>query len=363
MDNIYVFKPNNHSKWQISWNPVSSAVVEEIKKVLLEGYGLFDTVEVCQVDEWEKMSNNFKIILATENGFKKFLLRKNIVIKSEHNLDMMEKLSSFLRQDGEIPTPRIIKTSNESFFFHYQGFFYQLFEFIGGDHFRGTKEELADFAENLAHVHTALSHFPFAEEMKILKSAILMPWNAAGWKEIFSCCQRKSTEIDLAVVSAQDLILKASACAKIDSSKNTRKQVIKGDQHPLNTLYENNKLTALLDFADAEFGELVKDIGNACHRFVRQFVVFREGDWQKTLPLGLEVFFNHYQSINPLTEEEKLSVPSAILDGLLQKIYTRLYFYYMTTESEKYDDIAEVRKLLGLLKEACIINEYIAKKI
>ncbi len=363
MNDIALFKPNNHSKWQIGWKSVTNVTVEEIKNVLFEGYGLSDTVEIYQVDEWEKMSNNFKIALGAENGFKKFLLRKNVVVKSAENLELMEKISAFLRDQARVPTPRILKTNNGNLFFSYQGLFYQLFEFIEGNHFRGLEEELADFAGNLASVHAALFHFPFTEEIKIMKPATLIPWNMDGWKEIFSCCQTKNTEIDMAVASAQDMIQKAANYAMDNFSKNTRKQVIKGDQHPLNTLYQNGKLMALLDFADAEFSELVKDIGNACHRFVRQYVVFQGGDWRSTLSRGLDIFFTRYQSINPLTKEEKASIPSAILDGLLQKIYSTLYKYYVTPGLKQYDDIAEIRKLLGLLQEASILNEFIANKI
>ena len=356
MDDGTVFKPNNHSKWQIGWNPVSNPTLDEVSEVLSLGYGISNIAGVWQVNEWEKMSNNFRIVLGTENGFKKFLLRKNITIKSAESLELMEKLSSFLREQAEIPTPRTLKTGNGNLSFHYQGFFYQLFEFIEGNHFRGLEEELADFAGNLARVHATLVNFPFAEEIKNQKPKVLISWNLGDWGKIFSCCQKKGTEIDLVVVSAQDMILKTASFVKTAVSENTRKQIIKGDQHPLNTLYENGRLVALLDFADAEFGELIKDVGNACHRFVRQYVVFQGGSWQKTLPRGLDIFFSRYQPINPLMEEEKASIPSAILGGLLQKIYSRLYKYYVTSESEKYNDIAELRKLLGLLREAELIN-------
>lgn len=364
MNNIPIFKPNNHSKWQISWNPVSNLTLEETHNVLLIGYGISNITEVRQIDEWEKMSNNFKIVLGTENGSKKFLLRKNISIKSAESLELMENLSAFLRDQAGVPTPQILKTGNGSLFFYHQEFFYQLFEFIEGSHFRGLEEELTDFAGNLARIHTALAHFPFIEEIKSRGGVkVINPWNIDGWGKIFSYSQRGSTEIDLAVASTQDIILKTATCVRAKPPKNTRKQVIKGDQHPLNTLYENGRLVALLDFADAEFGELIKDIGNACHRFVRQFVVFQGGDWQKTLPRGLDIFFSHYQSINPLTEEEKALIPLAILDGLLQKTYSRLYKYYMTSESEIYNDIAELKKQLELLQEAELVNNYISRTI
>lgn len=363
MTNFNVFKSNNHSRWQINWNPISNPTFEEVHGSLLTGYGISGITEVLQVDEWEKMSNNFQVVLNTRGTVKKLLLRKNIAIRSAESLELMEKLSSFLREQAGIPTPRILNARDGSLSFYYQGFFYQLFEFIDGNHFRGTEEELADFAGNLARIHTALVHFPFAEEIQNQKPKVLMPWNLDEWGKIFSCCQRKSTDIDLAAASAQELILKTASLTKVNISKNTRKQVIKGDQHPLNTIYKNGKLVALLDFADAEFSELIKDIGNACHRFVRQYVVFQGGDWQKMLPRGLEIFFNRYQSINPLMEEEKTSIPPAILDGLLQKIYSRLYKYYFTPESEKYNDIAELAKLLSLLQEAELVNDYIQEAI
>lgn len=357
MNNHDVFQPNNHSKWQVSWKPVSSAILTNVYSVLLTGYGISDISAVQQVDEWEWRSNNFKIVLDAEKGFKKFLLRKNIVIKSAESLELMEKLSTFLREQAKISTPRTIKTGSGILSFHHRGFFYQLFEFIEGNHFRGLEEELFDFAGNLGLVHTALYNFPITEGMKTPRSTISLPQNRDGWAEIFSCCQRQRTDIDLAVASVQDLILRIVDCTNINRSQNIRQQVIKGDQHPLNTLYENGKLVALLDFDEAELGELIKDVGNACHRFVRQYVVFQGGDWRKTLPCGLDIFFNRYHTINPLTTEERQLMPLAISDGLLRKIYSRLYKYYVTAESEKYSDVAELRKLLMLLQEAELIND------
>src|SRR3989338_4448375 len=100
MENDLIFKPNNHSKWQINWNAVSNSTLDAISVVLLDGYGISPITDARQVDEWEKMSNNFRITLGAENGLKKFLLRKNIAIKNAKGLELMEKLSAFLREQA-----------------------------------------------------------------------------------------------------------------------------------------------------------------------------------------------------------------------------------------------------------------------
>jgi len=72
-----VFGKNNHSKHSIGWKKVDSVRSNEIKSLILENYDV-DYVGrgIMQVNEWERMSNNFRVHVRCKKKWKKVLFRK-----------------------------------------------------------------------------------------------------------------------------------------------------------------------------------------------------------------------------------------------------------------------------------------------
>jgi hypothetical protein len=107
--------------------------------------------------------------------------------------------------------------------------------------------------------------------------------------------------------------------------------------------------------------ELLRDVGTALHRFVRQFVHYHGLDsWENTLPTGLETFIREYIKINPLTDPEILLLPLYAADELLRKLFDNIEFY-SAYEDNRYLTDGELEKKLILLQEASLIRKELLK--
>ena len=357
MSELNIFGPNNHSKYEIGWKNIPADLELNLKQLIKAQYGFEVVGAIQEVDDWERMSNNLKVKVSRQNTAVDVLFRKHIQLKDEVSVVLLDKVLDFLHGGGLV-APRVILTSDKKKFFKHNESFYQLYEFIPGNHYRGEESELRDFARGLASLHLAFQEINFKDEIA-KKPNVLPPWNLAGWQNIFALAHLQNSRFDNLVRENKDLILEsADSVEKNLKGVFSTTQVVRGDLHPHDTIYENGKLKALIDFEGVRVSELLREVGNACHRFVRQFVVYQKKDWQETLPQGIRIFLGEYGAVNPLDEKEIKLIPAYIRDELLKKLFKDLNLYYLNNYDKNIEG-GELEKKLTLLKEASIINQYI----
>lgn len=354
------FTPNNHSKYKIEWKEVEHGVKEALEEIILKNYSFHEIGSIAQVKEWECMSNNFKVKVKEENDWKEILLRRHIQIKDEKSISMISRISDFLSDNG-VKTPKIIKTAGGERFLKAKGDFYQVFEFVQGNHYNGSESELRESAKNLALLHKTLEKIPFKKEIAS-QTPLIYPWTISGWKKIFEYAESKKTKEDKILLENKSYILglAESISKNLAAMNETRKQPIHCDLHPQNTIFYKDKLAAILDFEGVRIDSLARDASNACHRFARQFAVYQQKDWHETLPKGVRIFMEEYCRVNPLTEKEKKMASLFIEDEILRKLYKDLSIYY-SQDCSKNIQSGELEKKLTLLREAPIIGELIQK--
>lgn len=349
-----LFRANNHSKFKIGWKQISPDVKTEIAKLLSEYYGASNIIEIKQVDEWEKMSNNYLIVSKHGGSITRNLLRRHILITDSKKLEFMEKISMYLVSEG-IPTPYVIPAVNGNNHLFSKGHMWQLFEFIPGNHFRGTSVELKDIAKNIALIHKAFYKIPF--EVELLEKEMR---SSKGWKNLFELAKKDKTELGKLVAGYSGYL--SDMVDKIDSiyqPEVRNMQAVHGDLHPQNTIYRNGRIAAILDFADMGLSERMRDVGNACHRFVRQFVVYQDKAWQKEFPRGMGLFLKNYSELYPITREELKLIPALMLDDILRKIYIGITDYCINGDP-KYIENGELQKKMKLVREAEILGNMIS---
>lgn len=346
-----LFRTNNHSKFKIDWCGVNPEQADEATQAF-SLWRLGKPIEILLVDEWQQVSNNFRISLS--NG-SRFLLRKNVRDNQEEKIVLLDRITSFLRSKG-IPIPLTIHSPGEKPFVIFDGHIFQLFEFVEGDHYRGTQKELERVARHIAQLHKALADicFPIEELRKT-------PWTV---ERLTQWCDRAISDQSshgIILRSNSDFILD-QACFVSESLKlggDLRVQIIHRDLHPQNMLFKDDSLVAILDYSDVSYGRLAADVGNACHRFVRQFVVYQR-EMNQRLPIyellveGVELFFREYLKSNSLNSFDLVSVPFLIKDELLRKLNSCLTKWY-----EHQNEMAvrgELEKFISLLKEADYIG-------
>ncbi|KKU07740.1 MAG: hypothetical protein UX10_C0006G0011 [Candidatus Magasanikbacteria bacterium GW2011_GWA2_45_39] len=350
-----LFGPNNHSFYSIEWQVLGPELTASNSRLILDHYSFNKVVRIQQVREWEKMSNNFWVVVESEGKESEILFRKHLQLKDQNSLAILSKIIHFL-EEKKVPVPHIIETKAQQLFFKEAGHFYQSFEFIGGNHFRGTSRELQAAAQSIGRLHLALSVAPFEKEI-IERPVILPPWTQDGWKELQIAADQKSGQFNAVVKEGLWHLVKQSE----NLAKNlvtARQQLIHCDLHPQNFIFKNDKLQAILDFEGVRMGELIRDVGNACHRLVRQFVVLQGGDWRTHLAEGLKIFLQAYSEVNPLNNQEILAIPYFIKDELLRKLFHNLNVYYREGD-DKYLIGGELEKKLNLLREAIEIENFL----
>lgn len=352
-----VFEKNNHSKYRIGWEKVDSTRSDGIKNLILENYDIdYVAGNIAQVKEWERMSNNFRVNVKMRGKWRKVLFRKNIRLQDEGSVAISNKIADFLK-GKKIPVPAVVPTKEGRAFFRAGQHFYEMHDFISGNHYRGTRKELEKAARGIAKLHKALNQIPFKKEIE-KKGNSLAPWTMEIWNDVFSRAESRDSDIDKAVIENRDLIF--GEIEKIEKAreqvKKLKRQIIHADLHPQNTIFDKEKLVAIIDFEGAREGELLRDIGNACHRFVRQFVVYQRKDFHKTLGEGIRIFLEEYSKINPIKEKSIISL--LISDELLRKLQSDIGTHYFESNSSRVEG-GELEKKLTLLKESEIIETFI----
>ena len=305
------------------------------------------------------MSNNFRVRVKSEGKWSNILFRKHIQLKDKKSFDVLDKLFGFLLTEG-VPVPRIVRTKDGKTTFQEGDSFYVMYEFIPGNHYRGTLKELKDIARQTALLHLALQETPFAREIAA-KRQIVVPWTMEGWDAIFEAAKLKRGKMVDLVKESRDFILQEAEKIQkgFKNVRPTKMQPIHCDLHPQNTIFsKKERLIAFLDFEGVRMGEGCRDAANACHRFVRQFAVCQGGEWRKTVPQGLKIFMKEYTKVSPLKEVRLF--PLYIQDEILRKIFQDVSRYCLENDQRQVEG-GELEKKLTLLKEASILEEYYGK--
>lgn len=348
---LIIFGPNNHSKFKIEWLDVDSRIANYVTRLVAEHYGL-RAARVRIVDEWGRMSKNYRVDMKDGQSV---LVRQNIAINNQETVMSLDKLAIFLADRG-IPTPTIVPNKNGNLFTMADGHIWQVFEFIAGDHYRGTKPELLEMAARIGQLHLILKNVDFTINNKSRHH----DWNMDQWKEIFKLAKAGENEVDAKVSDCKDFLFEQARLADEYRKKQIEVsiQVIHNDLHPQNTIFEGGRLKALLDFEKAHAAELARDIGKACHRFVRQYVVCQGRPWQETLDGGVRAFFEGYIGVNPVAEKDFREISNLLKDELVSMLAKVLGDHYLRNNSLLVKS-GEFEKMLILLRESLILEEYL----
>lgn len=351
-----LFGLNNHSKYEVGWKNIASEKKTELKKIMLTHYPFSDVSRVVEVGEQTPGSNNFRMRVSLKNsGSKEVLLRKFIRLRDKTSISLISDVLTFLKNNG-VPVPLIIPTKKENYFFSANGNFYQLYEFITGNHYRGTAEELKNVAREIANLHKTLEKIPFKSRIAA-KPLGVPPWDMENFNLLFDISETKRKKLDKEISKQKEFILNEAMLVKKSlGNHQCKKQVIHGDLHPHNTLYNGGILKVFIDFEHANANELIREVGNACHRFVRQYAAYQKKSWKHTLPEGLKIFIREYVKENKSAQKEINLMPMFIRDEILRKIFNDLRLYYLEG-SAKYLERGEFNKKITLLKEAFEIEK------
>lgn len=352
-----LFGPNNHSKWEVLWSDTDNEQAQLVRELLQSHYAWDEILEIKKSGAWEVQSKNFRVTVLENGSPLTVLVKKNPSSHTPGRLELVEHTLSYLLERG-LPVPEILPTKDGSKHVTYVGTNWQVFSFLPGNYFRGTEGQLAETAKWVARLHTALNEASFIEQARVYGKAG-KPWSTEIFQNIFASALEKTDELSRQLVAEKPIIedMMKDVEARKKSVSVARRQVVRNSLHPHDTLFVDDKLQAIIDFEEIGEGELLRDVGGACHRFVRQFVVHQAKPWDETLSEGVKIFLESYVRENPLSRDELDLLPIFIKDELLRKLASACLKIPSQEKPGTYE--AEALKFINLLKESKVIGERI----
>lgn len=276
---------------------------EEIEKLLKENYSNIVAEEITTVEKLdgnEKNSHNY--IVYTKQ--RKYLARRHLALTKE-NAEIVLQIISFCSKQG-IKVPTIIENSRKELVTRKNEDHFSVFEFIEGNEFTGSPQQVKAVAREVARLHQALKKYsgplPKSDgsaydenryanltenEMMLLEKDL--------WKEL--------PAEDVSFIRKE--MEERSRIKAMIKNEFLVQQPIHRDLHPKNVLFHGDDVAAILDFDAIKNGARILDVGFCGFRFAGK---------------NLSSFINEYDKINSLTLEERKALLFVVREEYLRRI-------------------------------------------
>lgn len=269
-----LFQPNNLSRCRPEFNPVDEPQIESMLK---RHYDLPE-VRVLAFSGANVSSRNFKI----ETRGKQFFLKVREP-KAAEKMWAEAMLTEALSESGE-RVPRVVKATGDRVVSVTDDACYVLYEFVEGEYFRGSGQELQAAAETFGTLTRAAMRFSPTD---CKEDAV-----PNGLEELLERA---------ALDDHRDAILKnLRAVEEQRELLNRSCRPMHLDYHPLNLLMNDEDVVCVVDLEHLKPYSVLAGLGFAAFKLIRQAMVdeeFRErelrertavstwlGGWQKTFP-------------------------------------------------------------------------------
>ena len=316
-----------------------------------EEYGVlnkyFNFLDINKFFQYDDLNLNSKTYFV-QNKQNKFILKYIPGEKIRPRLNKMCMILSFCKKQN-IAVQEPIESISEGFVLDNH---YFLTKYYSGTYFDGTDLELSNFAKNLALLHKVLSKIkisynfePFRESYKILKKTDLVKI-----KNIINKKENQKTIFDRMFLDNFSLLESSfSDIAISEEYYKSGKQLIHFDLHPGNVIFNNHRVSAIIDFGSMRKGYLIDDVAFSSFRFASYGTKN-----PKKIVDKMEYFFNMYTKFNPLPELFS-EFPKIAKLQILKRLSFILRNYYYTNTSFWISDMKNQLEFISLLEK--IINK------
>lgn len=285
---------------------VYTRVTEQEMRKFLRQYDLGELVSLTGIAQGVTNSNFFVV---TETG--KYVLTVLEVLQ-QHELPFFLKLKQFLSSNG-VACPAPIPTKQGTLDATLYGKPACLVSCLdGADTSWPTAEQCSHTGAMLAKMHIAGQNFPMQMEN---------PRFSRWWKD---CAEKLYPVLD-----AQDAALLRDEIAFLDAHPDTHLPggIIHADLFKDNVLLKGNQVAGFIDFYYACNGSFMYDLAIAVNDWARAA--------DNTLNAELSAaFMQGYESVRPLTAEERAYFPTAQRAGCIRFWVSRLMDYHFPLEGE-----------------------------
>lgn len=287
----------------------------------------YDLGPIYEVRELPKGSHRSpKAVILSEAG--EFLLKRRAPGRdSPLRLAFVHDLQAHL-QKLDFPMPALLRTAaHKQTVVRHSDMLYELFEFVHGSTYRGTLEETFDAGRMLGRFHLAAGSFsPTRPPPKGSFHAV--SGLGASLHQIPATVERVSqvpasdrpVDMGSLVRTLRQVYHEALRTVEQADFRSWARQAIHSDWHPGNMLFEEGKVTSVLDFDSARWEPRLVDVANGALQFSITMGSGDVNDWPDYLDeTRLKRFCRGYLSVEgcELEMQELQALPSLMIEALI----------------------------------------------
>jgi Ser/Thr protein kinase RdoA (MazF antagonist) len=234
---------------------------------LTEALGRYDIGKIRKVMRLVGGSKRApKIVVTTNRG--RFLLKRRIQGKDDvYRVAFAHAVQTHLARHFFPIAPLITTRDKVSTMLQLGSSIYEMFKFVGGSRYGGLAEETIDVGRQLAKFHQHLADFKF--EWEPLKASFHDSSTVRGHLKTVASDIAQSAERGKHRCGEELTAVYNSASVRVNELgfDSWPQQVVHGDWHPGNMLFDKGKLVAVLDFDTVKIAPPVTDLANAMLQF------------------------------------------------------------------------------------------------
>jgi Ser/Thr protein kinase RdoA (MazF antagonist) len=207
-----------------------------------------------------------KIVVTTSNG--RFLLKRRLKGKDEvYRVAFAHAVQGHLARKYFPIAPLLTTRDGVSTILQVGESIYEMFKFVGGSRYAGSAEETSDTGRQLAKFHQYLENFKF--EWEPLKASFHDSSTVRGHLKTVASDIAQSNERNQHLCGEELMSFYNASSVRVNELgfDSWKQQVVHGDWHPGNMLFDKGKLTAVLDFDSVKIAPPITDLANAMLQF------------------------------------------------------------------------------------------------
>ncbi len=298
---------------------------------------------------------NYRLSYSAPNGSDAYLFLQHSLGGTPESMLNRTLIADHLHACG-VRVPQVIPTCHGDTWIRRNGC-WRMFEYIPGDYFSGTDDELTEAAVAVARMHIALRTFSMKEDIRQIDD-VIGSLDAVYWDDV--SLLHRDNEFELMLHRRKSMIQESVIrVADILAGIPQMETIIHGDMHPHNFLFPKEGTPAIIDFGVACRADQRYDIAMACHRLCRLCIEKSGQPWQEALDTYARLFLAAYATVVPLCDTCVRTIPVFAEALLLRKM---AYNFHLYIEGKKTADacLAQFQRFFGFLDEVREIAKVMA---
>jgi Ser/Thr protein kinase RdoA (MazF antagonist) len=258
-----------------------------------------------------------KIVVTTTKG--RFLLKRRFQGKDDvYRVSFAHAVQTHLAK-RYFPIAPLVTTRDEvNTLLQLRGNIYELFKFVGGSRYKGSAEETIDTGRQLAKFHQYLANFKF--EWEPLKASFHDSTTVRRHLKTVASDSSLNSERPMQDVGEELMALYNRASVRVNQLGFDLwpQQVVHGDWHPGNMLFDKGKLVAVLDFDSVKIAQPITDLANSMLQFSIVGFHPNPADWPDYLDQAkLVQVFEGYREVIKLDKNKLDSLLDLMVETMI----------------------------------------------